>query len=140
MELADAMAVVRAHHNGVLITHRADGRSQPSNIVYTVDDDVIRISITDDRAKARNLRRDARCELYVGREDFYAYLVIDADCELSAVATDPHDATVEELIGTYRAMAGEHPDWDDYRRTMVSDKRLVARLTPTRAYGMWPAT
>jgi PPOX class probable F420-dependent enzyme len=139
MDLSKALDIVRAHRNGVLVTQRGDGRPQLSNIIYAVDDDgVVRISITADRAKAKNMARRPVASLWVGREDFYAYLVLDADVELSPVAAAPDDATVEELIALYRAMIGEHDDWDDYRRSMVADKRLVARLHPTHAYGMWP--
>jgi hypothetical protein len=52
------------------------------------------------------------------------------------VARDPHDAAVEELIDLYRAVQGEHPDWDDYRDAMVRDRRLVISLPAERAYGM----
>jgi hypothetical protein len=56
MELTDAMAFVRQHRHGVLVTQKQDGRPQLSNIAYAVGDDgVIRISITADRAKYRNL-------------------------------------------------------------------------------------
>ena len=50
----------------------------------------------------------------------------------------PDDATADELVEYYRAVAGEHPDWDEYRRAMVDDQRLVVRIRPTRAYGMLP--
>jgi hypothetical protein len=36
----------------------------------------------------------------------------------------------------YRALSGEHEDWDAYRAAMVADQRAVVRLTPDRAYGM----
>jgi PPOX class probable F420-dependent enzyme len=109
-----------------------------SNIAYAVGDDgVVRISVTDGRAKTANLRRTPQASLYLGREDFGAYVVVDGDVTLSPVADSPEDATVEELITTYRTLAGEHPDWDEYRRAMVADRRLVVRLQPTRAYGMW---
>ena len=138
MELAEAIEHAKTTRNGVLVTHRRDGRAQLSNIIYTVGDDgVIRISITADRAKAKNLARDPRAELYVVGDNFWRYVVIDADAELSPVAAAPEDATVDELVATYRALVGEHPDWDEYRATMVSDKRLVARLRPTRAVGLW---
>jgi len=138
MELERAMELLRADRRGVLVTQRRDGRPQLSNIAYGVGDDgVVRISITDDRAKTKNLRRTPAASLYLSREDFWAYVVVDADAELSPVAADPNDATVEELIALYRQLNGEHPDWDDYRRAMVNDKRLVARLRPTHAYGMW---
>ena len=74
--------------------------------------------------------------LYVTQEDFYGYAVLEGEATVSPVAAAPDDATVDELVEYYRAVAGEHPDWDDYRRAMVADKRCVVRLTPTRAYGM----
>jgi PPOX class probable F420-dependent enzyme len=139
MELSTALAFVRDHRNGVLVTQKRDGRPQLSNIIYAVDEaGVVRISITADRAKAKNLARTPLASLHVSRDDFWAYVVLDADAELSAVAAAPDDATVDELVDLYRAMAGEHADWDDYRQAMVRDQRLVARLTPTHAYGMLP--
>ena len=64
-----------------------------------------------------------------------AYVVIDADVSLAPVAVEPQDATVEELVAFYRAVQGEHPNWDEYRQAMVRDRRTMVRLTPTHAYG-----
>jgi hypothetical protein len=75
----------------------------------------------------------------VTRDDFYAYVVVEATAELTPVAAEPGDATVDELVEYYRAVAGEHSDWDDYRRAMVTDRRLIVRLHPERAYGMLPS-
>jgi PPOX class probable F420-dependent enzyme len=137
MELATALDFARPRKNGVLVALKRDGRPQLSNITYAVGDDgVVRISITADRAKYANLRRDARASLYVSKEDFWGYVVIEADADLSPVAADPHDDTVDELIGLYRAAVGEHPNWDEYRAAMVADRRLVVRLHPVHAYGM----
>ena len=137
MELSAAVDYARAHHRGVLVTLKRDGRPQLSNITYHLGDDgIVRISVTDGRAKTTNIRRDTRVALYVSQEDFWAYVVVEGDAELSPVASAPDDATVEELVEYYRSLAGEHPDWDDYRRVMVSDRRLIVRLRPTRAYGM----
>lgn len=139
MDLAHALRFVRDHRNGVLVTQRRDGRPQLSNILYAVDDaGVVRISVTADRAKAKNMARTPIASLHVTREDFYAYAVLDADVALSAVAQAPDDDAVAELITLYRSMVGEHDDWDAYRASMVNDRRLVARLTPTHAYGMLP--
>jgi hypothetical protein len=63
-------------------------------------------------------------------------VVVDGHAELAEVARDPHDAAVEELVDLYRAVQGDHPDWDDYRAAMVRDRRLVVRLRADRAYGM----
>ncbi len=138
MEIDEALHHLRTQRAGVLITQRRDGRPQSSNISYAVGDDgSIRISVTADRAKTRNVERTPVASLHVSRQDFWAYAVVDADAELSPVASDPQDATVEELIALYRSLQGEHDDWDDYRRAMVADRRLVLRLRPTHAYGMW---
>ena len=136
MELSDALAFTADHRHGVLTTQKRDGRPQLSNVTYLVTDGVIKVSITADRAKYANLSRDPRASLHVTRDDFYAYAVLEGDVELSPVAADPNDATVDELVELYRALAGEHDDWDDYRRAMVADRRLVVRLRATRAYGM----
>lgn len=137
MDTTRALAHLREHRNGVLVTLKADGRPQSSNIIYAVgDDDVVRISVTDSRAKTRNLRRDPRVSLHVSADDFWSYVVVEGDADLSPVAADPHDATVDELVELYRAMQGEHGDWDEYRAAMVADRRLVLRLAPTHAYGM----
>ncbi|MFF5533273.1 PPOX class F420-dependent oxidoreductase [Streptomyces cinerochromogenes] len=125
-------------HAGVLVTLRRDGRPQLSNVshAYYPDERVIRISVTDDRAKTRNLRRDTRASYHVTSEDRWAYTVAEGTAELTPVAADPHDDTVEELIRLYRDVLGEHPDWDDYRAAMVRDRRLVVRLRVERAYGI----
>ncbi|HAN34691.1 MAG: PPOX class F420-dependent oxidoreductase [Ilumatobacteraceae bacterium] len=137
MELAAALDFIRPRRNGVLVALKRDGRPQLSNITYTLGDDgVVRISITADRAKYTNLLRDPRASLYVGKEDFWGYVVIDAQAELTAVAADADDATVDELVSVYRGAVGEHPDWDEYRAAMVADRRVVVRLHPVHAYGM----
>lgn len=137
MQISDATEFLRQHRNGILITEKSDGRPQSSNIAYVVDDDGrIVISVTDGRAKTANLRRTPRASLHVNRDDFWAYAVVEADVDVSPVASAPDDATVERLVDYYRRVAGEHEDWDDYRAAMVADGRLVLTLTPTHAYGM----
>ena len=122
---------------GVLVTLRQDGRPQLSNVNYGWDaqTQTIRVSTTDDRAKTANMRRDPRVSFYVTSGDFWSYAVVEGHAELSAVAKDPYDAAVEELVDLYRAVRGEHPDWDDYRAAMVRDRRLVVRIPAERAYG-----
>lgn len=124
--------------SGVLVTLKRDGRPQLSNVShhYYPDEGVVRISVTDDRAKTRNLRRDARASYHVSTADRRAYTVVEGTAELAPVAKDPHDDTVEELIRLYRDVLGEHPDWDDYRAAMVRDRRLVVRLKVERTYGI----
>ena len=136
METSEAVDFAAERKNGVLVTQKRDGRPQLSNITYGVVDGVIKISITADRAKYFNLVRDQRASLYVTREDFWAYVVIEGDAELSEVSTKTDDPGVDELVEYYRSIAGEHPDWDDYRKVMVADKRVMVRLVPTHAYGM----
>ncbi|AOW94170.1 PPOX class F420-dependent enzyme [Rhodococcus sp. WMMA185] len=130
--------LVASHNRGVLVTIKRDGRPQLSNVAYTWDSDTCtaRVSVTADRAKTRNAARDPRVSLYVTTADFWSYVVVDGDAELSAVATDPHDAAADELVEVYRIVSGgEHDDWDEFRRAMVSDRRQVLRLRATHVYG-----
>jgi PPOX class probable F420-dependent enzyme len=133
-ELRDLLA--QAHH-GVLVTLKRDGRPQLSNVGHTFDPgtDLLRISVTADRAKTRNLARDPRASYHVASADFWHWAVGEGTAELTPVASDPSDETVEELVEVYRAVGGEHPDWDDFRATMVRDRRLVVRLRVERVYG-----
>lgn len=136
MDLNRAVEAARATHQSVLTTLRKDGRPQLSNVLHAVGEDgVIRVSTTADRAKYANLRRTPWAALHVDGESFWSYAVLEADAELSEVAADPHDGTVEELVDLYRQLSGEHDDWDEYRAAMVRDRRVVVRLRPTRAYG-----
>ncbi|NNE12832.1 MAG: PPOX class F420-dependent oxidoreductase [Ilumatobacter sp.] len=140
MELDTALDFARSRHQGVLTTLKRDGRPQLSNIAYAVaGDGTIRISVTDDRAKTNNLRRDPRASLHVARDDFYAYCVIEADVEIMPITTTPDDATSDALVEYYRAVAGEHDDWDDYRKAMIDEGRTILVLSPTHAYGMLPS-
>jgi PPOX class probable F420-dependent enzyme len=136
MELEKALAAAGATHQSVLTTLRQDGKPQLSNIVHALGENgVIRVSTTADRAKYHNLRRVPWAALKVDGESFWSYAVIEADVTLSEVAADPHDAAVDELVELYRSISGEHSDWEDYRRAMVADRRVVVRLAPRRAYG-----
>ncbi len=137
MELSSAVDFARVNRHSVLITIRRDGRPQLSNVLHHVfDDGVIRISITADRAKYKNLLREPWAALHVTQADFYAYAVLEGSVELTPVATRTDDATVDELVAYYRAAMGEHDDWNAYRQAMVADRRVIARFKPTRAYGM----
>ncbi|MEE1941657.1 PPOX class F420-dependent oxidoreductase [Streptomyces sp. TRM 70361] len=137
----ELLALLAERDLGVLVTLRRDGRPQLSNVNHTYDPErrLIRISVTADRAKTRNLRRDPRASFHVTSADGWAWTVAEGLAELTPPAAEPGDATVEELIEVYRAIRGEeHPDWDDYRRAVVADRRLVVRLPVDRAYGQPP--
>jgi PPOX class probable F420-dependent enzyme len=137
VELCDAINFARTNRWSVLTTIRRDGRPQLSNVAHYVSDDrIIRISITAGRAKYHNLLRQPWAALHVTRQDFFAYAVLEGAVEVSPVATQPDDDTVGELIAYYRALSGEHEDWDGYRAAMVAERRAVVRLAPDRAYGM----
>lgn len=129
--------LIAGRQQGVLVTLKRDGRPQLSNVAYTVGgDDVIRISVTTDRAKTANLRRDPRASLHVARQDFYAYAVAEGTASLTPVASAPDDDTVDQLVEYYRAVAGEHEDWAAYRQAMVDDGRLLIHLPIEHVYGM----
>ncbi|MBS9534744.1 PPOX class F420-dependent oxidoreductase [Mycobacterium sp. M1] len=125
---------------GVLATIKRDGRPQLSNVQYHFDPRAltVRVSVTEPRAKTRNLRRDPRASILVSSDDGWSYAVAEGDAQLTPPAAAPDDATVEALIALYRDIAGEHPDWDEYRQAMVDDRRVVLTLPITHLYGMPP--
>jgi PPOX class probable F420-dependent enzyme len=131
------LSLITSRDVGVIAALRRDGRPQLSVVNYTFDRErmLVRASTTADRAKVANLRRDPRASLMVTTPDMWSYAVAEGTAELSAVAAARDDAAVDELIDVYRAIAGEHPDWDDYRRAMVQDRRLVLSLRVQRVYG-----
>jgi PPOX class probable F420-dependent enzyme len=134
------LAVVCGNSLGVLATIKRDGRPQLSNVSYHFDprSNAIEVSITEPRAKTRNLRRDPRASILVSADDGWSYAVAEGTADLSPPAADPHDDTVEALIRLYRNIAGEHPDWDDFRRAMVTERRVLMRLPVSHVYGMPP--
>jgi len=137
MGLRDAVEAARTHHESTRVTLRPDGLPQLSNVVHAVGDDaVVRVSTTADRAKYRNLQRRPWAALKFDVGSFWSYAVIEGAVELSPVASTVEDATADELVELYRSISGEHPDWSDYRASMVADRRVVVRLRPERAYGM----
>jgi PPOX class probable F420-dependent enzyme len=138
MELPEAVDFARTTRQSLLTTIRGDGRPQLSNVFHHVfDDGIIRISITANRAKYRNLSREPWAALHVTRDDFFAYVVLEGEVELSPVAAQPDDPTVDELVTHYRAVVGEHEDWDAFRKAMVTERRSLARFRPNRAYGLF---
>jgi PPOX class probable F420-dependent enzyme len=140
----DIAGLLARRHHGTLATLRRDGRPQLSVVTYAwyppnADDqgrEIVRISTVEGRAKVANLRRDPRATFLVADESGWSYAVVEGTVELSPVATFHDDPTVDELVMVYRDAAGEHPDWADYRRAMVDDGRLVARLVVENAYGL----
>jgi len=134
------LALIADNSLGVLATIKGDGRPQLSNVTYHFDPRslALEVSVTEPRAKTRNLRRDPRASLLVSSEDGWSYAVAEGDALLTPPAAAPDDETVESLITLYRNVAGEHPDWDDYRRAMVLDRRVLLRLPISHLYGMPP--
>ncbi len=124
----------------ILITRRADGAPQASPVTAGLDQDGrVVISTYPERAKVTNLRRDPRCSVLVLSQDFGgAWVQADGNAEV----LDLPDA-LEPLVDYYRAIAGEHPDWDEYRQAMLDQGKSLIRIELTRwgpiATGGFPA-
>lgn len=138
---ARMLDVVAGQHWGVLAVVKPDGRPHLSNVGYAYDPDarLFRVSVTDGRAKTRHLRADPRVTLHVASKDFWTWVAVEGTAELTPVAAAPDDATVDELVTYFRAINGEHENWDEYRAAMVADRRLVVRFRPERTYGQLPS-
>jgi len=130
MDPGQAADFLRAHHRAVLATSRADGRPQLSPVLCVADDaGRVLISTRETAVKTRNLRRDPRASLCVFTDGFFGeWVQAEGDVELISLP----DA-MDLLIDYYRRVAGEHSDWADYRAAMVRDRRVIVRITLTRA-------
>jgi PPOX class probable F420-dependent enzyme len=132
-EIDEARDFIAENHRGVFATFRRDGRVQQSPVTAGVDDEGrVIISVTEDRAKARNARRDPRVSLCVFSDAFYGRWVQVEGIARFADGPDRIDA----LVDYYRRLSGEHPDWDEYRATMLKDRRVLLRFDIERASGL----
>ena len=122
---------------GVLATIKSNGLPQLSPVTpyYDRDAGVIYVSMTEGRAKTANLRRDPRAALEVTSKDGWGWATAEGTVTLTGPGTDPHGPEVEALVTYYRLAAGEHPDWDEYRSVMVSDRRVLMTMTVEHVYG-----
>jgi PPOX class probable F420-dependent enzyme len=130
MDIPEALEFVRRHHNAVLATTRADGSPQLSPVTVGVDEaGHVIISTRETAAKTRNLRRDPRAFLCVITQRFYGeWVQLSGTAEIVSLPE-----AMEGLVGYYRGISGEHPDWDEYREAMRSEQRVLVRITPTSA-------
>lgn len=136
MEISAALAFAETNHRAILTTRRRDDGVQSSPVITAALDGRIAISSRAPLAKVRNLRRDPRASIVITTDAFFGPWV-----QLDGTATirDQSDpATLDRLVELYRAIAGEHPDWDDYRRAMVDDRRVLMTLPISHLYGMPP--
>ena len=120
-----AREFVASHHRAVLVTRRSAGGLQTSPVTVGVDSDgKVVISSRETAYKVRNLRRDPTATLCVLSDDFFGrWIQIDGAAEIV-----PLPDAMEGLVDYYRGISGEHPDWDDYRRAMVDQRRVLIRL------------
>lgn len=131
------LAWLAGRHQAVLVTIRADGSPQTSNVMYALLDGVAKVSVTDDRAKTRNLRRDPRGVLHVLGDNFWQHASAQVTASVGPVSTTPGDAVGQELLAVYEVITGSpHPDPDEFFEAMVADRRLVLRLTPVSAVSL----
>lgn len=122
---------------GVLATIKSDGRPQLSPVMPFYDQDAgfLYVSMSDGSAKTANLRRDKRATLEVTSPDGSAWATSEGIATLIGPGTDPYGPEIQALVDYYRVAAGEHPDWDDYRAVMVSDRRVLMVMTVDNVYG-----
>jgi PPOX class probable F420-dependent enzyme len=137
MDKDELHALLTESRLGVLATIKADGRPQLSPVMpyYDRGAGVIYVSTADGFAKTANLRRDPRASLEVTSADGRSWATAEGTAELVGPASDPEGPEVQALVDYYRAAAGEHPDWAEYRAAMVSSRRVLIKLAVAKVYG-----
>ncbi|MFC4588764.1 PPOX class F420-dependent oxidoreductase [Sphaerisporangium corydalis] len=131
---------IRDRHRALLLTTRRDGGPQASPVSCGVDEQGrIVVSTYPERAKTKNARRDPKVSIVILSDDFDGpWVQVDGACEV----LDLPEA-MEPLVDYYRAISGEHPDWDDYRAAMERQGKSLLRIIPVKwgpvATGGFPA-
>lgn len=122
---------------GVLATIKSSGLPQLSPVTpfYDRAAGTITISVTEGRAKTTNLRRDPRAALEVTSADGTAWATAEGTVTLTGPGLSPDSPEVDALVDYFRAAAGEHPDWNEYRAVMVADRRVLVTIAVTHVYG-----
>lgn len=130
MRAEDARRFITENHRAVLVTHRRDGGLQTSPVTVGTDDDgFVVISSRETAYKVRNLERDPRATLCVFTDRFFGeWVQIEGKAEFVRLPE-----AMDGLVDYYRRISGEHPDWEDYRRAMVEDRRLLIRIRIEKA-------
>lgn len=132
----DVRAFISENGQAVLTTFRQNGAAQMSVVTVGPYDDGAAFTTTVDRAKLANLRRDPRCSLLVSKRDWWGYVVLEGHARVMAPDNTEPERLRLALRDVYRAAAGkEHPDWDDYDRVMVRDRRAAVIVVPDHVYG-----
>jgi PPOX class probable F420-dependent enzyme len=140
VDLDGLLEFVRPRHHMIVMTWRSDGTVQSSPVTGGVDSQGrIVVASYPERAKVHNARRNGKASVLVLSDDFGgAWVHIDCTAEVLDVP-----AAIEPLVEYFRSIAGEHPDWDEYRQAMVVQEKSLLRLTPQRwspvATGGFPA-
>ncbi|ORV85759.1 PPOX class F420-dependent oxidoreductase [Mycolicibacterium iranicum] len=127
--LSELLDFVRPRHRMVLTTFRSDGSLQSSPVSGGVDaQGRIVVASYPQRAKSANIRRRPRASVVVLSDEFDGpYVQIDGPAEVVELPE-----AVEPLVDYFRSIAGEHPDWDEYRRAMRDQGKCLIRLSPQR--------
>jgi PPOX class probable F420-dependent enzyme len=130
VDLDEARAVIREQHRAVLATIRDDGTPQMSPVLVAVDDEGRALVSTREPAlKVRNLRRDPRLWLCVLADGFFGrWVQVEGRAEIVSLPE-----AMDGLVDYYRRLSGEHDNWDDYREAMRRERRVLLRVTLTRA-------
>ena len=133
---ANVKEFVSANHQAVLTTFRKNGAAQMSIVTVGAYGDGVGFTTTEDRAKFRNLVRNPRCSLLVSKSDWWGYVVLEGQAKVLRRGESDDDELCDALRGIYRAASGqEHPDWEDYDRAMVEDRRAAIIVVPEHVYG-----
>ena len=130
MDMDQAREFVRGNHHGLLTTRTSDNGIQQSPVLVGVDDrGRFTVSSRETAYKTKNLRRDPWAFLCILPDSFFGdWITLTGNAEVLSLP----DA-MEPLVEYYRAVAGEHEDWDGYRESMRSEQRVLIRVNAISA-------
>jgi PPOX class probable F420-dependent enzyme len=130
VDISEALEFIRSNHHGVIVTTRKDGRPAMSPIACDADaDGRVVVSTRETAMKVKHIARDPQVAICVLNDGFFGeWAQVEGTAEIVHLPE-----AMEGLVDYYRRVAGEHPDWDDYRAAMERERRVLLRITVTRS-------
>jgi PPOX class probable F420-dependent enzyme len=127
VDIPDAQRFLQQNHRACIAVRQKDGWPQMTFVSPGIDAEGRVIITSRSRTyKVKHLRRDPRVSLLVFGEQYSGskFVQIHGRAEIIELP----DA-MDTLVYWYKQVRGEHKSWDDYKRQMADEKRVIIRVT-----------
>ena len=126
MEIAQAKAFLQQNHRACIAVRQKDGSPQMTLVTPGIDaQGRVLMTSRGTTYKVKHIRRDPRVSMLIFGEQYSGskFVQIHGTAEI----IDQPEA-MDGLIYWYKQVRGEHKNWDDYKKQMQDEKRVIIRV------------